>query len=471
MKILLKCPTRSRPEKVMSTLTKYVQYASRPEDLGVAISCDNDDASMTNSAVQARLSSLLGKVSWYHIFYSDNKSKIEACNANMDEIQYPWDIVVLVSDDMIPQMHGYDDVIRRHMRSRFPDTNGILWFNDGYQGKDLNTLCVYGRTMFNRLGHIYEPCYKSFFCDTELTDLCLTTYKDQTLYLPTIIIRHEHPAAGNASTDNLYLSNQRFFSTDMMTYISRKIYEYDLSILIPTLVERDAQRETLLASIREKLGRLAPTLRVEFCIDRDNRQTSIGVKRERLKKGAKGKYLAFIDDDDNITDAYIEDVVATIGGGFQVMRLVGRMGAYDFVHSTEFNLTTMMCSASDPPVFQRPPNHLNPIMSDIAKFFSFQDATYGEDLDWTIRVSRSGFLQTQYAADMSRVHYIYNIPGRTVHPSTIDFQRKATLVTMHPFLFTAASSAGQAPSTATSKTTDTKNMPALRLGSRGFVSR
>jgi hypothetical protein len=416
---------------------------------------------MTNAIVQMQLANLLSKVSWHRIFYSTNTSKIEACNANMNEIDYPWDIVVLVSDDMIPQMQGYDDVIRRHMRSSFPDTNGILWFNDGYQKDELNTLCVYGRTMFNRMGHIYDPSYKSFFCDTELTDLCRTTYKEQTLYIPTVIIRHEHPAAGHGNMDALYTINQRFFSTDMMTYISRKAYEYDLTILIPTLVERDAQREKLLVSIREKLERLAPTLRVEFCIDRDNRETSIGAKRQRLKKGAKGKYLVFIDDDDDITDAYIEDTVAMIQGGYQVMRLVGQMAAYKFVHSTEFNLTTMMCSASDPPVFQRPPNHLNPIMSDIAKFFSFQDATYGEDVDWTIRVCRSGFLRTQYASDMSRTHYIYNIPGRRVVKETIEYQRKATLEMIHPHLFTAV------PNSTTKKAEPRR----LRLGSQGFVSR
>jgi hypothetical protein len=467
MKILLKCPTRSRPERVLATLARYVQYASRPEDLGVAISCDNDDTSMTDGIVQMRMVNILSKVSWHRIFYSDNHSKIEACNANMNEIEYPWDIVVLVSDDMIPQIQGYDDVIRRHMRSSFPDTNGILWFNDGYQGQELNTLCVYGRTMFNRLGRMYEPCYKSFFCDTELTDLCRTTYKAQTLYIPTVIIRHEHPATGHGNTDALYATNQRFFSTDMLTYISRKTYEYDLSILIPTLVGREASLESLLASLREKFARLSPDLRIEYCLDKDNRQASVGKKRQRLKKGARGKYLAFIDDDDAITDAYIEDVSATIRGNFHVMRLVGQMAAYKFVHSNEFNLTTMMCSPTDPPVFQRPPNHLNPMLADIAKFFSFQDATYGEDIDWTIRICRSGFLQTQYESDISRTQYIYNIPGRTVHPSTIDFQRKATLETMHPYLFTAAGSSPQP----LPKPTDARDIPRLRLGSQGFVSR
>ena len=148
MKILLKCPTRSRPQRVIETLTKYIKMANHPELLGIAVSCDTDDTSMSRNLVQEELHRLLQKVSWHRLYYSPNKTKIQACNSNMDEIDYYWDIVVLVSDDMIPVIQGYDDVIRNHMKTRYPDTNGLLWFNDGCQGEKLNTLCVYGRKFY-----------------------------------------------------------------------------------------------------------------------------------------------------------------------------------------------------------------------------------------------------------------------------------------------------------------------------------
>ena len=168
MRILLKCPTRSRPERVVSTLSRYIALAAHPEQLGVCISCDTDDPTMT-PAVDIRLGKLLAPTAWHRIFRSANTSKIEACNANMHEVDWDWQIVVLVSDDMIPQIKGWDDVIRNHMLARFPDTNGILWFNDGFQGEKLNTLSIYGRAMYNEFGHLYHPDYKSLFCDTELT--------------------------------------------------------------------------------------------------------------------------------------------------------------------------------------------------------------------------------------------------------------------------------------------------------------
>jgi hypothetical protein len=317
MKILLKCPTRSRPQRVLKTLGTYLRFAARPDLLGVAVSCDVDDPTMTTTD---ELRALLAPCAWSRIFSSPNRSKIEACNANMAEIDWDWDIVVLVSDDMVPQVRGYDDVIRTQMTNRFPDRNGILWFNDGCQGSNLNTLCIYGRTFYDQRGFIYDPAYKSLFCDTELTDHCRTTLVDRCAYIQSCIIRHEHPGTGYAQyMDDLYARNQTYWSEDMYTYIRRKAYAYDWSVLIPTIPGREQSLERLLAAIREKVARLAPNLRVEYCINFDRREKSIGRKREELLQGAKGKYMSFIDDDDEITDAYIEDLRSTVAGDFHVI--------------------------------------------------------------------------------------------------------------------------------------------------------
>jgi len=461
MNILLKCPTRSRPERVVATLTQYAKLASDRSRIGLAVSCDTTDADMMNPKNVRELQTVLSRFGWSRIYYSDNTCKIEACNANMGEIDFAWDIVMLISDDMVPQIEGYDGIVRRFMRTSFPDTDGILWFNDGYQADELNTLSILGRKMYERLGNIYEPVYKSLFCDTEFTDRCRGEFKDKVLYSSTVIIRHEHPGAGFGSMDNLYLVNQAYFSRDMMTYISRKTYAYDWSVLIPSLVERDAMLDGLLTSIKEKVARLCPSLRVEFCLDVDNRQKSVGKKRGDLLKQAKGKYLSFIDDDDSITDAYVEDLWACIQGGHQCMRLNGQMGDYVFTHNIGVTLEDKMV-VGEPPVFQRPPNHLNPILSDIARFVKFKDATHGEDLDWTVSMIKTGLLRNEYPADVSRIHYHYNITGRSVTKQTIDAQRAMTFEQMLPHLFTPAS---RLPLPASDP-----RRPALRLGPRGFVS-
>ena len=55
MRILLKCPTRSRPQRVLKTLGAYLRLAARPDLLGVALSCDVDDPTMTQPLMYAKI--------------------------------------------------------------------------------------------------------------------------------------------------------------------------------------------------------------------------------------------------------------------------------------------------------------------------------------------------------------------------------------------------------------------------------
>lgn len=456
MRILLKCPTRHRPQKIISTLNAYMKLANHPEQIGVAISCDDDDDSMSRNLVHEELHRILRPTAWHRIYMSPNKNKIQACNANISEIDWAWDIIVLVSDDMIPQVQGYDDVIRAHMT---PDTNRILWFNDGYQTDKLNTLCVFGRAMYDHFGYLYNPEYKSLFCDTELTDLCTGELKSRCLYIPYCIIRHEHPGTGYAQNmDALYQQNQKYWNEDMYTYIRRKKYAYDVTFLIPTITGREKSLESLQKSIREKMARIAPHILYNINLKYDNRETSVGTKREQLIQNAEGKYSAFIDDDDEITDEYVQDLSETIGGSYSVMRLRGRIHPYTFTHSVENLLTSPMAIGE---VFIRPPNHLNPMMTDIAKLIHYKDAVRGEDLDWTIRMAKTGFLTHEYKADDSRIHYMYNMGSRTVNPVTLTLQQETSYETMLSMVFTPMGA--QAPMPA--------QQPTLRLTPRGFVSR
>ena len=469
MRILLKCPTRSRPEKLIETLRSYVYLAHKRDEIGVAISCDDDDTSMTRPSIQGDIHKLLSPFAWHQIFYGSNKSKIEACNANMQEITWEWDIVVLVSDDMIPRIEGWDDIIRSHMKVYFPDTMGILWFNDGFQGDKLNTLCIYGRKMYEYLGHIYQPEYKSLFCDTELTDRCRDDLAPYCKYISYCIIRHEHPGTGfKEKMDPLYAKNQTFWNEDMHTYIRRKKYPYDWSVLIPTIPGREAGLSRLTDSIREKVARICPDLRYELCVEFDNKELSIGMKRQKLLESANGKYLSFIDDDDEITDAYIEDLWETIKGGYHTMRLRGQMAQYQFVHSTSMTMTSLMATMDEPPVFQRPPNHLNPMLTDAAKLIPFKNAVHGEDLDWTLSLYRSKFLETEYRSDPSRTHYIYNLGTRVIHPDTVTLQRTTNYETMLGLIFTPA---GGRVSVTRQSSQSTPVPRVLRLGAKGFVSK
>jgi hypothetical protein len=458
MRILLKCPTRSRPKQVIHILKRYIDLANRKDLLGICVSCDDDDVSMNSTIMKSEVLRVLEPAAWKGVFLGNNKTKIEAANADMDHIAWPWDIVILISDDMSPQVQGYDEVIRCHMMARFPDTDGIVWVNDGTQQRNLNTLSILGRRMYHRFGYIYHPSYKSLFCDTEFTDYCTP---ENSVYIPYCLIRHEHPGTGFPERgDALYAKNQSYWTQDMYNYISRKTYAYDWSILIPTISGREATLQRLLDSINEKKLRICPGLCIEICISFDNREMSIGNKRQKLMKDARGKYMSFIDDDDNVTDAYFEDAKACIEGNFQVCRLRGQMKQFTFTHSIEYNEKSMAAVGD---VFVRPPNHLNIMLTDVAKFIPFTDQRIYEDFNWSVRLCKHRFFSKEYRSDTGRIHYIYNLGVREVLPLHIDWQRTHTVENMSVGYYTIEPSSPQ-PERAMRNN-------GMRLTARGFVSK
>ena len=457
MRILLKFPTRSRPQQAMRVIQQYSNMAINPKSIGVAMSCDSDDESMTRTLVRDEFDRILGQFGWHQIYYGNSKTKIEACNADMEKIEYPWDIVVLVSDDMVPIVRGYDDVIRSHMMSSFPDTNGILWFNDGHQGENLNTLSVMGRTMYQSFGYIYHPSYKRFYCDTEFTDLCKTSLRSKCVYSPTCIVRHEHPGNGYGGFDSLYQKNQLAWTHDMDNYINRKQYAVDWTIMIPTIPGREQKLQNLIQSIHELRQRVCPALRIAVAVGFDNREVSIGTKRQNMLQAAEGKYVSFVDDDDKVTVHYFEDAAACIAGNFDCMRLRGQISRWTFTHSLANKLTDPMANET---TFLRPPNHLNVMKADIAKNIKFRDATNGEDLDWTIKLARTGFLRSEYQSDESRIHYIYDIGDRQIGEGTLIHQRTVTYENQLKNVLILPNGERPVPRPAPTQ---------LRLGPRGFM--
>lgn len=81
-----------------------------------------------------------------------------------------------------------------------------------------------------------------------------------------------------------------------------------LSICIPTITERQDQCRNLVAYLADQIKRNGLEKEVEILVEVDNREMSIGEKRERLYKRARGKFAVQIDDDDYIPENYVEMV-------------------------------------------------------------------------------------------------------------------------------------------------------------------
>ena len=144
MKLLLKYPTRNRWKWFQKTLGLYYKKMSRDCNFQFLITADEDDITMNTPEVRE----FLDKQPNLIYRFGNSKTKIEACNADMDFAD-DWDVMVLVSDDMIPVVQDFDKIIVDNMEKHFSALDGALHFNDGLFGKD--------RTITLSIPSIREP--------------------------------------------------------------------------------------------------------------------------------------------------------------------------------------------------------------------------------------------------------------------------------------------------------------------------
>lgn len=401
MKLLIKFPTRGRPRRSLNTLRKYIEDAEDINNIRIIVSIDNDDPFVNPKMFQIH--------KCIEVIRGPSLGKIDAINRDIPDPS-TFDILLLASDDMIPQIRGYDTMIRNRMREHFPDTDGVLFFNDSHQGYKLNTLVICGSKYYQRFGYVYFPGYKSLFCDNEFTDEANRLGRQ--IYFDDVIIKHEHWEFNEAVKDATYTKNQTFFESDKLLYNSRIFKNYDVSVLICTI----PSRRHMLINLINRLNVLKRTTSLNIQVLSNNAtDVSIGKKRNILVSSALGKYCCFIDDDDDITDDYFK-VIEDSQLVYDCIALNGIIYRSDrqptpFYHSLKYDHWFQ-----DDVGYYRNPNHLNPIKTEIARQIQFPNVSHGEDHEYSKRLLESGLLITEFAHNTLQYKYMYKRPEeRIIH--------------------------------------------------------
>ena len=209
MKIRIIFPTRGRKEKFNKTFNLY--YSLQDNDNKYFVICDYDDEKKPDEDKR------------YTLDVGMSFGKIHAINRGVKYLQDDdWDIILLASDDMIPQIKGWDTNIINKMKEHYPDTDGVLWFYDGNRplNDNLNTLVCMGRKYFKRFGFIYNYHYETFYSDNEFQ--WVATFLEKQKYFEEVIIKHEHIKV----LDDTGKKNE-FFS-DVPTFKERRAQGFDL---------------------------------------------------------------------------------------------------------------------------------------------------------------------------------------------------------------------------------------------------
>lgn len=176
-----------------------------------------------------------------------------------------------------------------------------------------------------------------------------------------------------------------------------------LSILIPTIVGREGLYDSIVKSLSDQYN----GTEVEICTLKDNREMLIGDKRNQLLRMANGEYVAYVDDDDMVSDNYIQLVMGGIERDVDCCSLVGEitfdgLNPKKFIHSLDY---TEWFEKGN--IYYRSVNHLNCIKTSIARQIGFPQKNHGEDYDYSMALKLSGLLKTEHKIEQTIYYYNY----------------------------------------------------------------
>lgn len=173
----------------------------------------------------------------------------------------------------------------------------------------------------------------------------------------------------------------------------------------------------------------------------DSGPEKIGLKRNQLlTRATETDYVCFIDDDDMVAPDYIKTILEAIekNPSCDCLSLRGIMTTDGenpevFEHSLKYtewlNKPGAPCiyeqnsvaytqwkeenkiefdrNTKLPILYERYPNHLNVIRSDVARQFKFLEVNHGEDHNWSTQIHKSGLLKNEVYIDKVLYHYQY----------------------------------------------------------------
>jgi hypothetical protein len=327
------------------------------------------------------------------------------------------DIIVVMSDDFFPPENWDTYLLGFYKNNTGALSVKVDGLNDGGRSVIVSIPIIDGYTLKKLNGYIYHPAYNHHYSDNELYDNLLflnLLHIDNNEDAPKF--EHKHWTTSGRKRDESDLNNAKYDSIDKKTYTHRKQLNFEervkhpplLSILICSLHIRKPKLDILL----KKLKKQCKNKNVEIKICGDNGELIISTKRNRLLRNSIGEYVCFIDDDDDISENYIQQIYDGLLTRPDCIGITGeywRDGKYikKFVHSIKFKKW-----GENKDFYERCPNHLNPIKRDhIFNIGGFNESLKsGEDLDFSNRVKK--YLKTEVLIESPIYKYLFETTNK-----------------------------------------------------------
>jgi hypothetical protein len=158
-----------------------------------------------------------------------------------------------------------------------------------------------------------------------------------------------------------------------------------LSILTPTIPGREKQLHALQTRIEAQSSVPRSSGQVEHLILSDNRTRSIGAKRQALLDIARGQYIAFVDDDDDIADGYVEELLTAAASGADVITFLQRAIYNGLESEVHFGINNQDEAFNPGGITLRAPWHVCAWKRERVDECLFGESNYGEDKIWCLQ--------------------------------------------------------------------------------------
>lgn len=158
-----------------------------------------------------------------------------------------------------------------------------------------------------------------------------------------------------------------------------------LSILICTVYERVNKFRPLLGHLKK----MNVYDDVEILYEVDDKEISVGAKRQKLIEKANGEFVVFIDDDDWCIDTYIKDIRDTIIANPEIDCIGSLEECYingmkrTAIHSNRYTHWQDNVDGYD---YVRTIYHKDPVRRELALKVGFKNMRFAEDHDFAIRL-------------------------------------------------------------------------------------
>jgi glycosyltransferase involved in cell wall biosynthesis len=188
----------------------------------------------------------------------------------------------------------------------------------------------------------------------------------------------------------------------------------ELSILILTLPTRIDSYANLIKMLNKQVIENNFIDKVQILTLCDTKEISVGEKRNILLNKSAGRYVCFIDDDDEIAPNYLIKIISALSSNADVVTFCG-----EYVENairTPFSISMVhRGNYNHPNIFYRLPNHLCPVKRDIALSCQFTDKNFGEDSDYADKINK--YLKNEYHLQDKLYFYMYDADTSQTKPN------------------------------------------------------